>query len=265
MTEKCPACGKEFYVLYPNQWAYKWKQQHVCTWGCLRKLQRQDEPERGEIEMDGTIVKINLEQRMKAANIAISGENPYPYLESLGCANPTAVWYSIKKMIKKNYPELYKKLPKRVGMSPVESGRKARAVALAKAEQKKEKIRLIYDETERKAYEEQQATEAAQEEPKTAAEAMQGMKDAADEFFEKATQPATWKPVEIEKPMMYDGFTVREVEGSFARYRRSDINEKLYIDVELAEGCDTLSYTVEQWRTLRQEFDRPAAILGVEL
>ena len=265
MTEKCPACGKEFYVLYPNQWAYKWKQQHVCTWGCLRKLQRQDEPERGEIEMDGTIVKINLEQRMKAANIAISGENPYPYLESLGCANPTAVWYSIKKMIRKNYPELFKKLPKRVGMSPVESGRKARAVALAKAEKKKEKIRLIYDETERKAYEEQQATEAAQEEPKTAAEAMQGMKDATDSFFEKALQSATLKPAEIEKPMMYDGFTVREVEGSFARYRRSDINEKLYIDVELADGCDTLSYTVEQWRTLRQEFDRAAAILGVEL
>jgi hypothetical protein len=150
-------------------------------------------------------------------------------------------------------------------MSPVESGKKARAVALAKAEEKKEKIRLIYDETERKAYEEQQATETAQEEPKTAAEAMENMKDAADSFFEKALQPATFKPVEIEKPMMYDGFTVREVEGSFARYRRSDINEKLYIDVELADGGDTLSYTVEQWRTLRQEFDRAAAILGVEL
>ena len=215
--------------------------------------------------MDGKIVKISLEERLKAANIAENGGNPYPYLESLGCANPTAVWYSIKKMIRKNYPELYKKLPKRVGMSPVESGKKARAVALAKAEQKKEKIRLIYDETERKAYEEQQATETAQEEPKTAAEAMQGMKDAADSFFEKALQSATLKPAEIEKPMMYDGFTVREVEGSFARYRRSDINEKLYIDVELAEGCDTLSYTVEQWRTLRQEFDRAAAILGVEL
>ena len=215
--------------------------------------------------MDGTIVKINLEQRMKAANIAINGENPYPYLESLGCANPTAVWYSIKKMIRKNYPELFKKLPKRVGMSPVESGKKARAVALAKAEKKKEKIRLIYDETERKAYEEQQATETAQEEPKTAAEAMQGMKDAADSFFEKSLKSSTLKPVEIEKPMMYDGFTVREVEGSFARYRRSDINEKLYIDVELAEGCDTLSYTVEQWRSIRKEFQRAAVILGVEI
>ena len=256
MTEKCPACGKEFYVLYPNQWAYKWKQQHVCTWGCLRKLQKQDEP-KGDIDMDGQIVKIKHDERMHAVNIAIEGENPYPYLESLGVANPTAVWYSIKKMVKKNFPELYKKLPKRVGMSPVESGKKARAVALAKMEKEKEKIRKLY--------EEEKAEEPAQEEPKTAAEAMKNMKDAADDFFGKALQQSTFKPVEIEKPMMYDGFTVREVEGSFARYRRSDINEKLYIDVELADGCDTLSYTVEQWRTLRQEFDRAAAILGVEL
>ena len=265
MTEKCPACGKEFYVLYPNQWAYKWKQQHVCTWGCLRKLQRQDEPERGEIEMDGTIVKINLEQRMKAANIAISGENPYPYLESLGCANPTAVWYSIKKMIRKNYPELYKKLPKRVGMSPVESGKKARAVALAKAEEKKEKIRLIYDETERKAYEEQQATEAAHEEPKTAAEAMENMKDAADSFFGTycPEEPAEAQETnETEEPELeYKTMGIQAEMGIFQYYKRTG-----YLDWTPNDpGADTVSLYVEEWRQLINDLPKIARILGVEL
>ena len=79
---------------------------------------------------------------------------------------------------------------------------------------------------------------------------------------------AEWKPVQepkITAPVGYDGFTVREVEGSFARYRRSDVSEKTYVDVEIADGCDTLSYTVEQWRSIRKEFQRAAVILGVEI
>ena len=77
-----------------------------------------------------------------------------------------------------------------------------------------------------------------------------------------------WKPVQepkITKPVGYDGFTVREVEGDFARYRRSDVSEKTYVDVEIADGCDTLSYTVEQWRNIKREFSRAAVILVVEI
>ena len=254
MTEKCPACGKEFYVLYPNQWAYKWKQQHVCTWGCLRKLQKQDEP-KGDIEMaDGIIVKIKHDERMHAVDIAIGGDNPYPYLESLGVANPTAVWYSIKKMVKKNFPELYKKLPKRVGMSPVESGKKARAVALAKMEKEKEKIRKLYEEKQ-----------PAQEEPKTAADAMENMKDAADSFFGTycPEEPAEAQETnETEEPELeYKTMGIQAEMGIFQYYKRTG-----YLDWTPNDpGADTVSLYVEEWRQLINDLPKIARILGVEL
>ena len=86
------------------------------------------------------------------------------------------------------------------------------------------------------------------------------------EIPEKAVQNIeTPEAPRITKPVNYDGFNVREVEGNFARYRRSDVGGSTYIDVEIEGGSDTLSYTIEQWRSFRKEHDRAAVILGVEL
>ena len=65
--------------------------------------------------------------------------------------------------------------------------------------------------------------------------------------------------------MVYDNMTVREVEGEFGRYRRSDIRGTTYIDFESTDRLDTISLTVDQWRAFRAETERAAAILGVEL
>lgn len=70
---------------------------------------------------------------------------------------------------------------------------------------------------------------------------------------------------EITKPMMYDGMIIREVEGAFGRYRRSDIGDKIYIDVEPTDGCDTLSYTVGQWESFMAEHRKASRILGVNV
>ena len=101
---------------------------------------------------------------------------------------------------------------------------------------------------------------------------MEGMKDAADEFFGKCEDmglslgkdEAPEEP-KITQPVVYDGMTVREIEGGFGRYRRSDVHDSTYIDFEYTDGCDTISLTVEQWRGFRKELERAAAILGVEL
>ena len=86
------------------------------------------------------------------------------------------------------------------------------------------------------------------------------------EIPEKAVQKIeTPEAPRITKPVNYDGFNVREVEGNFARYRRSDVGGSTYIDVEIEGGSDTLSYTIEQWRSVRKEHDRAAVILGVEM
>ena len=66
-------------------------------------------------------------------------------------------------------------------------------------------------------------------------------------------------------PATYDGMVIREVEGLFGRYRYTDIGSAEYIAYENSEGLDTLSMTVDQWRKFREEQDKAARILGVEL
>ena len=232
---KCSSCGKEFYILYPAMWAYKKGQRVFCSWKCLRAYEKGI---RSEIKH---MMKLG-ERSRKAVDIALEGGDPVEYFRQLGQKNPSAAWCSLKAQLREKEPETYARLPQ---------------VDRRKKEQK----------------------------PKTAAEAMANMKQAADNFFgsvlKDAETPETakdlkatiearteWKPVQepkITKPVGYDGFTVREVEGDFARYRRSDVSEKTYVDVEIADGCDTISYTVEQWRNIRKEFQRAAVILGVEI
>ena len=69
----------------------------------------------------------------------------------------------------------------------------------------------------------------------------------------------------ITQPLVYDGMTVREIEGTYGRYRRTDINGSVYVDFEAPDGADILSYTVEQWKKLRVEQANAFRILGVEL
>ena len=117
---------------------------------------------------------------------------------------------------------------------------------------------------------------------------MAGMKDAADEFFSKCADAGLnldipdkteeigasiiksktvdlMESLEIKNPLKYEDFTVREVEGLFGRYRRSDVHGSIYIDFELTDGADVISLTVEQWRSFRAEQVKAALILGVEL
>lgn len=75
---------------------------------------------------------------------------------------------------------------------------------------------------------------------------------------EKAKAPIT-------QPLVFDGMTVREIEGTYGRYRRTDINGSVYVDFEAPDGADILSYTVEQWKKLRVEQANAFRILGVEL
>ena len=170
-------------------------------------------------------------QHEEAVNCALAGGNPLTYLENCGYNNPSAIWYNIKQKVKAKYPETYAKLPAR-------NPRK----------------------------------DAKKEPESTLADAMEGMQTAADDFFSacedmglnvhKAETPEQPK---ITKAVVFDNMTIREVEGLFGRYRRSDVGEGTYIDFEYTDGVDTISLTVKAWRSFREELERAAAILGVEL
>jgi hypothetical protein len=69
----------------------------------------------------------------------------------------------------------------------------------------------------------------------------------------------------ITKPVGYDGFAVRAVEGDFGSYHFQEINGKQWIDYDDKEYANQLSMTVEQWRGFLVEIRKAALVLGVEL
>ena len=103
----------------------------------------------------------------------------------------------------------------------------------------------------------------------TLADAMTGMKDAADTFFGQCEDMGLkldkQEELKVFQPVKYDGMTVREIEGGFGRYRRSDVHDSTYIDFEYTEGADVISLTDKQWRCLMEELIHAAEILGVSL
>jgi hypothetical protein len=104
---------------------------------------------------------------------------------------------------------------------------------------------------------------------KEATEAEPEIKLAAEEIAAEgmipvmtASGPIAVKP--ILKPVVYDGLTVREVEGLFGRYRRTD-TPTIYIDFEMPDSMDVISNTPGQWRAFFDELRKAAQVLGVEL
>ena len=102
---KCPVCGKKFDVLWPNQWAYKDEKRFLCSYGCLRRM------ERGETDME----KFTKEQRKEAIRIALDGGDVKAYLKSIGSTAPDNLWYYMKTQLRKNDPETWEKLKKLPG------------------------------------------------------------------------------------------------------------------------------------------------------
>jgi hypothetical protein len=185
--------------------------------------------------------KVTLEHKKKAVEIALAGGDPLKYLKDHGAGNAPAMWYTIKEILKDKEPETYAKLPD----------------LRAKGNRRKPET-VVKDGVE---YEKA-------EEP-TLADAMTGMKDAADKFFgacdEMGLKMDKPKQQKITQPVNYDGMMIREVEGLFGRYRRTDIGSATYIDYESKDGADELSMTVEHWKAFIVEIRNAGRILGVEV
>ena len=108
-------------------------------------------------------------------------------------------------------------------------------------------------------------------------EVKETMKDTEEVTIEQTAEPAALVPEDgipeeqvpavsvITKPMGYDGFTVRAVEGDFGSYRFQEINGKQWIDYDDKELANQLSMTVDQWRGFLEEIRKAAQVLGVEL
>ena len=138
----CPVCQKKFCVLWPTQWALKVKGQYYCSWTCLRA------DEKGMKEEMGA-TRVPDEAKKKAIQAALNGENPYEFLKPY-TKNPSAMWTSIKTMVRKKDPELYAKIPdlrdlKKAKEQLQEGIRQAEELAAAEAKAQKITAPVNYD------------------------------------------------------------------------------------------------------------------------
>lgn len=178
--------------------------------------------------------KVTLEHKKKAVEIALEGGDPLKYLKDHGAGNAPAMWYTIKQHLKEADPEKFSRLP---DMRANGNNRKKPETEKADAP--------------------------------TLADAMKGMNDAAEEFFgaceDMGLKMDKLEKSKITKPVNYEGFNVRAVEGNFGSYHFQEINGKQWIDYENRDGADELSMTVDQWRGFLAEIRKAGLILGVEL
>ena len=221
----CPQCGKEFSVLHQDLWVYKKRIGTLLKFFCTYGCKRQYE--RKEVNDMENKCKLTDEQKRIAVEIAQDGKSPYGYLRNLGAKNPTTTWRAVRSWAMKQDKDLI--LPesfKAVRKQEIEIP-EAPAVSLM--------------------------------------DAMDGMKDAADEFFGMCEDMGLKVAEEkLPDPQSIDGFTVQGIKGAFGRYSLSSSRGIDYLDFDGADG-DELSMQVEQWRDFLDELRRAAAILGVEL
>ena len=257
-TKLCPVCRKYFSVLYPHLWRYKVqitsnRYKYFCSWKCLRadEQRRSNEPMR----------KLTTEQRQHAIEIAMKGTNPISYLElTCGISNGPQCWSNIKKHLKERDPETWEKVkdvPRHSG------GRKAKEAEPATVKLSGP-IKIVTDEPEN--------VEIAEDEPKTAGEAMAACEATAKKFFDFCDEVTGRKGLNINpesmakfpKPLDYGGFTVTAVRKEFGQYFCNECCGTVYLDFETNDG-EEISLPVEAWKNLLKEIMDAAAILGVDL
>lgn len=113
----CPMCGKQKVIMWPQFWPYRRGDTYYCSEDCMIVAATKDQKmikmiahmraKKGSKNM----MKLTLEQKKKAVEIALSGKNPMNYLKECGIKAPDKTWYAIKAALKEKDPELYARIP----------------------------------------------------------------------------------------------------------------------------------------------------------
>jgi len=117
MMNSCPVCGKRHVIMWPDMYVYRRGPTYYCSEDCMIVAATKDQKmikmiahmraKKGSKNM----MKITLEQKKKAVEIALSGKNPLKYLKECGIKAPDKTWYAIKAALKEKDPELYARIP----------------------------------------------------------------------------------------------------------------------------------------------------------
>ena len=229
MITKCAACGKEIEILRPEMWVYSInKKQFFCGWKCIQKYREQKEEKK---------MGITLEQKKKAVSIALGGGDPEAYLKECGSEKPAVSWANILRNLETKDPEVYEILTRK----------------------KKPKVD--------KGMPKKLELEAGENYEVSVGEAMDNMKDAADEFFGKCEDMGLSVHGTVES---FEDYIKKQIDP----YNISAIRHKNYgefyhdldhncIDWRTPEG-DEVSLSVHGWMGLINELPRIMKLLGAD-
>jgi hypothetical protein len=241
--------------MYPQLWAYKRGEFYFCTWSCLRLFDK----EVGDMGH----TKITLEQKKKAVQIAIEGGDPIGFLDKCGSENAAGIWYTIKKHLKENDPKTYDRLPDKY--KPREKAQEPGKKVDVSIEDLHFPMKVTHIEETENGLKAEAVSAAVNKEKENFYDTVSADFTMEDEEAVKAQLKEQINKYGVSVALQYEQFTVREVEGLFGRYRRSDVGTT-YIDFENADGCiDVMSLTINQWKNFIKELKRAAQVLGVEL
>lgn len=218
MITNCPVCGKAFDVLWPQLWAYRDGSLYFCTWKCLRQMRKEAE------EMK----TLTEDEKRAAAEVALTGGNPLPYLKSLGVTNVTTSWNTVRNWARGHLnQDEYEKLPEKLGNE--------------KTKAEKPKVELVYDPSIAEEYKREQAQKEAN-------------RKAREEALEEGNKKKIFSEVEF-RPLEISAVKSRVIE--VGTYRNMG---KMTLDIG---GADYLSMTAEGWRELSAEILVALAQLGL--
>jgi len=226
MMNVCPECGKRHVVHWPEFWPYRRDKTFYCSQDC-------------EI--------VSVTRDLKFINDVARERR--------------------KKKLKKDYTEIVREIIriKESGGGNKEIFDYLDSIGYGNPEQAYYYIRKQLKKSDPELAEQLISEPSKKEEPKAEPEKKPTAEEiAADGMIPimTASGPIAVKP--ISKPVVYEGLTVREVEGLFGRYRRTD-TPTTYIDFEMPDNMDVISNTPGQWMAFFDELRKAAAILGVEL
>ena len=216
----------------------------VSPWGTWHRLQKEELKRKDYQITDGRgaeeMRKITLEDKKKAVEIALSGENPLSFLKECGVANPSASWAYIKKTLKEVDPEKYAMLPSRANAAEPECW-KPKQVTTCCAPARPSGVE-VPDELP----EEHLEMPAAD---KTIPANALGM---SAEILERTAK----------KPVNYDGFEVMAVKSPSTGFRFTSDPRYGMMTWNTVSG-DEVSLTAEEWHKLAAELPRAMQIFGI--
>lgn len=102
LTErKCPECGKSFCVPDMEAWAYKSKEKALCSWHCLRALEKRlDEKAVRRTKSMAGRVRLTKDQIRQIVDLVENGKNMSEIARAFGVSREL-VGYHVQKARKK--------------------------------------------------------------------------------------------------------------------------------------------------------------------